>query len=66
MDIEREMLVEIAVSVGAVATFIIALLIVGSSNGGSGLSSTGAVELIGVVFGFILLMSGVGIFLDRR
>ena len=59
MDIERETLVEIAVSVAAV-------LIVGSSNGASGLSSTGAIELLGVVFGFVLLMSGVGVFLDRR
>ena len=66
MDIERETLVEIAVSVAAVAVFIVAVLIVGSSNGASGLSSTGAIELLGVVFGFILLMSGVGVFLDRR
>lgn len=66
MDIERETLVEIAVSVAAVGLFIAAVLIVGGSNGGTGLTSTGGIELIAVVFGFVLLMTGVGIFLDRR
>ena len=66
MDIEEETLVEIAVSVVAVGLFIGGVVVVGGSNGGSGLTSTGGLELVAAVFGFVLLMSGVGVFLDRR
>ncbi|MFB6119324.1 transporter [Halosegnis sp.] len=65
MDIERETLVEIAVSVAAVGLFIAAVVVVGATDG-AGFTSTGALELVAVVFGFVLLMTGVGVFLDRR
>lgn len=66
MDIERETLVEIAVSVVAVVLFVATLVVVGSTNGASQLTSQGALSLVVTILGFVILMTIVGVFLDRR
>lgn len=66
MDIERETIVEIAVSTTATLLFVIAVVFIGNSNGAADLTSDGAVGLIAAIFGFILLMTVVGAFLDRQ
>jgi hypothetical protein len=66
MDIERETIVEIAISTTATLLFVVAVVFIGNSNGAADLSSDGAVGLLAAIFGFILLMTVVGAFLDRR
>lgn len=66
MDIERETLVEIAVATVAVVLFVGALVVVGTTYGAPDLSSEGGIALVAVIFGFVLLMTVVGVFLDRR
>lgn len=66
MDIERETIVEIAVSTTATLLFVVAVVIIGNSNGAAELSSDGAVGILASIFGFILLMTVVGAFLDRQ
>ncbi|MFC7234957.1 DUF7472 family protein [Halosegnis marinus] len=66
MDIERETLVEIAVSTVAVVLFVAALVVVGDSNGASQLTSEGGISIVATILGFVLLMAVVGVFLDRR
>lgn len=66
MDIERETLVEIAVSTVAVVLFVGALVAVGTTYGSSQLSSEGGIALVAAILGFVVLMSVVGVFLDRR
>lgn len=67
MEIERETLVEIVTSAGAVLLFVVVLFVIGvlfNSNGG--FSQSGALALVGAIVGFILLMSGVAFFLSTR
>jgi len=67
MEIERETLVEIATSAGAVLLFVVALFVIGvlfTTNGG--FSQSGALALVGAIVGFILLMTGVAYFLSTR
>lgn len=61
--VEREQIVEIAVSVGSVCLMIAAMVYVGSAYGteASTLSPEGGQMLVGVIIGFILLMTAVGI-----
>ena len=62
MDIERDTLVEIAASVGAVAVMIGVMMAIGaaySANGG-GLTAQGGKMLVGAIAFFVLLMAGVG------
>jgi len=66
MDIERETLVEIAVATVAVVLFVGALVAVGTTYGAPQLSSEGGIALVAAIFGFVLLMAVVGVFLDRR
>jgi len=66
MDIERETLVEIAVATVAVVLFVAALVAVGTTYGAPQLSSNGGIALVAAIFGFVLLMTVVGVFLDRR
>lgn len=63
---EEDTVVEIVVSVVAVLVFVAAVVVVGTSFGVDGLSRTGALALVGVVFGFVLLMTAVGYFLAGR
>lgn len=66
MDVERETVVEAAVSVVAVLLFVVALVAVGASYGGQQLDRTGGVAIVGTIVAFVLLMSAVGVYLDRR
>jgi uncharacterized membrane protein (UPF0182 family) len=67
MDIERETVVEAAISVMVVALFVVLILGVGSAFGGaSGLSERGALALVASIFGFVVVMTGVGYFLSRQ
>jgi uncharacterized membrane protein len=61
--VEREQVIEIAVSVGAVFLMLAAMIAIGSTYGteSSTLSPQGGQMLIGVIVGFIVLMAGVGI-----
>lgn len=69
MDIERETVVEIAVSVAAVGLFVLLIVAVGVSYGidaPGGFSDTGALALVGAILLFVLVMAGVGVALDRQ
>ncbi|MEF8791209.1 MAG: hypothetical protein V5A61_13880 [Haloarculaceae archaeon] len=66
MEIERETMVEIAVSVGAVVLFVALIVGIGVTYGGRGLSAQGGVALLGAMAGFVLLMSVIGYFLAGR
>jgi hypothetical protein len=67
MQIERETVVEIAVSLVTVVVFVAAVVFIGMSYGGPGEFSTdGALALVGAIVAFILLMFGVGFFLSGR
>jgi NADH:ubiquinone oxidoreductase subunit 6 (subunit J) len=61
MVVEREAVVEILVSVGAVGAFVGVIVLIGQTFNESGLSGDGALALIGAIVGFILLMAVVGI-----
>lgn len=63
---ERQTLVEIAVSVGSVAVMIGAMMFVGSAYSANGeLTTEGGRMLVGVIFAFVLLMFAVGYGLAR-
>lgn len=63
---DRETVVEAGISAIAVLLFVAAVVLVGMTYGGDELSSTGAVAVIAAIVGFVLLMAGVGVVLDRR
>ena len=50
----------------AVALFVAALVGVGSANGRADLTAVGGKGMLAVLFGFILLMTVIGVFLNRR
>lgn len=66
MQIEQETLVEIVVSVVGVGVFIAALVLLGVFFTQDGLTDQGAFVLIGIIVGFILLMTGTGYWLSGR
>lgn len=66
MEIERETLVEIVSSVGAVLLFVVVLFAIGVLFNDNGFTQSGALALVGAIIGFILLMSGVAFFLSTR
>jgi hypothetical protein len=66
MNIERDTVVEIAVSTTAVVLFTIAIIVVGSLYYNNGFSPPGAIALVGTVAGFVVLMSVVSYFLAGR
>ncbi|WP_458185736.1 DUF7472 family protein [Haladaptatus sp. NG-WS-4] len=66
MNLEGETLRDIVVSVGSVGLFILATLIVGSQFDSGGLTEQGALALVGVIVGFVLLMTGVGLWLANQ
>jgi hypothetical protein len=66
MEIERETMLEIAVSVGAVVVFVALIIGIGVAYGGRGLSSQGGVALLAAMAGFVFLMTGIGYFLAGR
>lgn len=66
MQLERETLVEIGVSVVAVVLFVVVVAYVGATYGGKELTDQGATLLVGAVVGFVLLMTLVGVALERQ
>lgn len=66
MEIERETVLEIAVSVGAVLVFVAVMVGIGVTYGGRGMTSEGGIALLAAIAGFILLMTLVGYFLAGR
>lgn len=67
MDVERETVVEVAVSMVTVGLFVALIVGVGmlySTDGG--FTETGALALVGAIVLFVLVMAGVGIGLSRR
>ncbi|QKG92759.1 hypothetical protein EXE44_12825 [Halorubrum sp. SS7] len=66
MEIDAEFRRQIAVSLAAAAVFIVGLVAIGVTFGGSAvLPETGAIALVALLTGFVLLMAGVGTFLMR-
>jgi len=67
MEIDEEMRRQTVVSLAAVGLFLAALIGIGVAFGGAGgLSSSGALALVGALAGFVLLMAVIGVFLVRR
>lgn len=66
MEIERETLIEIAVSVLGVGLFIVATILVGAMFNQDGLTEDGAFALLGVIVVFVLVMAVVGYWLSGR
>ena len=67
MEIERETMLEIAVSVGAVLVFVALMVGIGVTYGaGRVLSSQGGIALLAAMGAFVLLMTGIGYFLAGR
>lgn len=66
MNMERDTVVEIAVSTTAVVLFTVAMVIIGSLYYTKGFSPSGAVALVGSIGGFIVLMLAVSYFLAGR
>ncbi|PSQ59220.1 MAG: hypothetical protein BRD23_04995 [Halobacteriales archaeon SW_9_67_25] len=70
MDVDAEMVRQVALSAGAVALFVVAAVVVGRTYGetapGTELTPTGGLALVGVLAGFILLMTLAGIWLERQ
>lgn len=65
MDVERETIVEVVVSVLAVGGFIAAVVAIGSTYGAE-LGEQGALALVGLLVGFILVMTAAGYWLSAR
>ena len=66
MEIDEEMRRQTVVSLAAVGLFLAALIGIGVSfDGAGGLSSNGALALVGALAGFVLLMAVIGVFLVR-
>ena len=66
MVIERETLIDVVVSLLAVGGFIAAVLVVGLSYGDGGLSGQGALALVALIVGFIVVMTAAGYWLSGR
>lgn len=66
MEIDAELRRQIAVSLLAAAVFVTGLVGIGVTFGGSSeLPESGAIALIGLLVGFVLLMALVGAYLIR-
>lgn len=66
MPLDRETVTEILVSVGGVAVFIAALVVVGLTYNHDGFTSEGGLALVGLVVAFILAFTGIGWWLSSR
>jgi ABC-type Co2+ transport system permease subunit len=66
MEIDAELRRQIAVSLLAAAVFVVGLVGIGVTFGGSSeLPEAGAIALVGLLAGFVLLMALVGAYLIR-
>ncbi len=67
MEIERETIVEAVVALVGVGVFIAIAAAAGTmSNGGTGLTESGALTLVGGMIAFVVVMSGIGFYLSSR
>jgi peptidoglycan/LPS O-acetylase OafA/YrhL len=69
MELDGETVRQILVAGLAVVAFVVALILVGRTygiNGGSAISATGGLALVGLLGSFILLMAVVGLWLERQ
>lgn len=66
MNVERETLRDIVVSVGAVGVFIALLTWVGTTYSNDGLTETGAIAVVAVIVFFVLLMTGIGYWMAHQ
>lgn len=64
--VERETLIEIAVSGLAVGGFVAAVAYVGATYGDGGLSQQGALALVALIVVFIVAMTAAGYWLSGR
>ena len=65
MEIDAEFRRQITVSLAAAAVFVVGLVAIGVTFGGSTDLEAGAFALVGLLAGFVLLMAGVGTYLMR-
>jgi len=66
MEIDEEMRRQTVVSLAAVGLFLASLIGIGVVyDGAGGLSSSGALALVGALAGFVLLMAVIGLLLVR-
>lgn len=66
MEIDRETAREIAVSFGAVGVFVAVIVAIGAAYwNGETLGGRGGLALVGSIFLFVLVMTGVGLYLSR-
>ena len=66
MNVERDTLRDIAISVAAVGFFIAATLVVGMRFDSGGLTEQGALAIVGILVVFVVLMSGIGYWLANQ
>lgn len=66
MAIERETLIEVVVSFLAVGGFIAAVVYVGLSFSDNGLTQQGALALVALIVGFVVVMTAAGYWLSGR
>jgi len=70
MEIDGEMVRQVALSVGAVAVFVAAAVAVSTTHGetatGTDLTPTGGLALVGVLALFIAAMAIAGLWLERQ
>jgi polyferredoxin len=67
MDIERETLVQVAISTVAFIVFVGAAVFVASSYSANGvLSQQGGVALVGAIGLFVVVMLGAGLWMERQ
>jgi len=65
MEIDAELRRQITVSLLAAAAFVVGLVAIGVTFDGSTLPEAGAIALVGLLAGFVLLMAAVGAYLIR-
>jgi hypothetical protein len=67
--LEREKIFEIVVAIGAVAVMLAAMIVIGqrysTANSGT-LTAAGGEMLVGAIFGFIMLLTAVGVTLAYK
>jgi polyferredoxin len=64
--VDKETRREILVGAGSVGLFIALLVGVGMTYGNGGLTQTGALAVVGVIVVFVLVMTGVGLWMSRQ
>ncbi|MDY6819626.1 MAG: hypothetical protein SVG88_13285 [Halobacteriales archaeon] len=66
MEIERETVIEAAVSLAGVGSFIILLIVIGLLFNNGGLSGQGGFAVLGAIVFFVIVMSVIGYWLAGR